>query len=394
MKPLKGIKVLDFTEKLAGNLATMYLTNYGAEIIKIEKPEVGDPVRKWEPMKNGTSIYFQYLNRGKKSVDIDINTDKGKAIIKKLVEDCDVVCENFEPGFMDEIGLGYENLKKINPKIIFASYSYFGNSGPYKNRPATSAITQALGVSMDMTGTVGSYPIKTGPSVGEHYSAVYLATGIMLSLINRKSTGEGQKVDIALLDSIFSILEAAPAAYSSIGEIQTRKGNFDPACAPYDTFETNDGYVAIGVATEGQWVNLCHALEMPELLEDPRFKDVQGRCDDYLNKLRPIIEEYTLKHSKFTIEDNCRKVNIPCGTVLNVEQSINSEQIVENNFMFEMEDEKIGKIKMPSIPLELSDATERLEDKAPSLGENTVEVLSEIGFLNNEKQETVTESVC
>lgn len=377
MKPLKGVKVLDFTEKIAGNLATLYLSNYGAEIIKIEKPGVGDVTRKWEPMKNGTSVYFKYLNRGKKSVEIDVNSEKGKNIIKKLVEDCDVVCENFEPGFMDSIGLGYESLKKINSKLIFASYSYFGNDGPYKNKAGSSTIAQSLGVAMDMTGITGGYPIKSGPSVGEHYSALNLATGIMLALIHRRNTGEGQKVDVSLLDSIFSIIEAAPVAYSLTGEIQTRKGNFDPSCAPYDTFKTNDGYIAVGAATGGQWINFCKAINMTHLIEDPRFKDNAGRCDDYLNKLRPIIEEYTVNHSKWEIEAECRKLGVPCGSILNVAQAIEHPQIIENGIMFEVEDKKIGKIQMPSLPVELSDSMEKFTENAPSLGQNNNEILNE-----------------
>ncbi|MGV8982215.1 CaiB/BaiF CoA transferase family protein [Clostridium sp.] len=378
MKPLKGLKVLDFTEKLTGNLTTMYLSSYGAEVIKVERPNVGDPVRLWKPIKNGKSVYFEYLNRGKKSLEIDINTENGCSIIKKLVKQCDVVCESFHPEFMDSIGLGYNSLKKINPKIIYASCSYFGNSGPYKNKPGTSTIVQSLGVSMDMTGRLGEYPIKSGPSIVEHYSAGYLATGIMLALINRNITGEGQKVDISLLDSVFSIIEAAPAAYSLIGEIHTRKGNFDPACAPYDTFKTNDGYVAVGVATEGQWSKFCEAINMTNLIEDPRFKYNEGRCDDYTNKLRPILEGCTLKHSKYEIEDECKKRGIPCSAVLDIEEIINHPQIADNNFMFEMESKKIGRIKVPSLPMKLSTESDEHNSSAPELGENTKEILSDL----------------
>ncbi|KOA18412.1 succinyl-CoA:(R)-benzylsuccinate CoA-transferase subunit BbsF [Clostridium homopropionicum DSM 5847] len=378
MKPLEGVKVLDFTEKLTGSLATMYLASYGAEVIKVEKPKIGDPVRAWEPIKNGKSVYFQYLNRGKKSIDIDINTEDGRNIIKKLVERCDVVCENFAPGFMDSIGLGYESLKEINSKIIYASCSYFGNSGPYKNKLGTSIVAQSLGVALDMTGNVGTYPIKPGPSVAEHYSAGYLATGIMLALINRKLTGEGQSVDISLLDSIFSCIEAAPAACSLIGEIHTRKGNFDPACAPYDSFKTNDGYVAVGVATEDQWGKFCHVINMPELIEDPRFKTNEGRCDDYTNKLRPILEAYTSTVSKYEIENGCRKVGVPCGAVLDIEEIINHPQITDNNFMFEMEVEGIGTVKAPTLPLKLSTESDEYNKNVPELGQNTSEILADL----------------
>lgn len=384
MRPLDGVKVLDLTQKITGNLTTMYLANFGAEVIKIEKPGIGDVVRTWKPLKDGKSAYFAYLNREKKSVTLDINSDEGKAIIKKLVKECDVICENFEPDFMDSIGLGYESLKEINPEIVYASCSYFGDSGPYKNKPGTSYVAQSLGVAMDMTGTVGSYPIRTGPSIGEHYCAGYVATGIMLALINRKLNDEGQKVNVSLQDSLYSIIEAAPAACSLVDEIQTRKGNFDPACAPYDTFKTNDGYVAIGVATEAQWVKLCHVFDMTDFIDHPIYGNNIGRCDDYLNKLRPILEEYTMKHSKDDIEKGCREVGIPCGAVLDVPGIMNHPQITENNFVVEMEDKEVGKFKIPTLPIDLSETPAKLNASAPVLGENTEEILTTIGYKNEE----------
>ena len=273
MKALENVKILDLSEKLTVSLATMYLSGYGAEVTKVEQPGVGDRARAWAPVKEDKSIYFNYLNSGKKSLSLDITTKEGAEIFKKLLPFFDVICVDKEAGYMESLGLGYEDLRKIKEDIIYASYSYYGETGPYKNKPASSLTAQAKGVAMDMTGVHEQYPVQAAPSIAEHYSAAYIATGIVMALIDKKSRGIGQKVDIALLDSIYSCIEAAPAAYSTVGEIHKRKGNFDPSCAPYDTFETSDGYVAIGVATQQQWLSFCDALDMQDLKEDPEFED-------------------------------------------------------------------------------------------------------------------------
>ncbi len=388
MRSFEGIKVLDLTENLSGNLTTMYLANFGAEVIKVEKPTSGDKSRNWQPQKEGKSLYFAYLNRGKKSITIDIHQQEGIDVLKKLITDVDVICESLGAEFMEKNGLGYEHVQSLNPKIIYASQSYFGHTGPYKKRPGSSCSTQALGVTMDMTGVYGGPPIKSGPSMGEHYTAGYLASGIMLALINKQLTGEGQKVDVSLLDSLFSTIEAASAAYSLLEEIQTRKGNFDPACAPYDTFETNDGFVAIGVANELQWQNLCkHVINMPELIEHPVYYENEGRCKDYLHNLRPILAEYLLTCSKYDIERLCREVGIPSGEVLDVPSIVDHPHIVDNGFLTEMNDKEVGKVKIPTLPIALSETPAILNESAPLLGENTDEVLSGFGF----SKETISE---
>lgn len=224
MKALENIKILDLSEKLTVSLATMYLSGYGAEVTKIEKPNGGDSARKWEPRKAEESIYFNYLNGGKKSVTLDITTKEGTEILKKLVPMYDVVCVGTEAGYMDSLGLGYEDMKALKEDIIYAAYSYYGETGPYKNKPSSSLTVQAKGVAMDMTGVHGDYPVQAAPSIAEHYSAAYFATGIVMALVDRNIRGIGQKVDIALLDSIYSCIEAAPAAYSTVGEIHKRKG--------------------------------------------------------------------------------------------------------------------------------------------------------------------------
>lgn len=380
MKALENVKILDLSEKLTVSLATMYLSGYGAEVTKVERPGKGDAARGWAPVKEEKSLYFNYLNSGKKSVSLDITTKEGAEIFKKLIPLFDVVCVDKEAGYMERLGLGYEDLKKIKADIIYAAYSYYGETGPYKNKPASSLTAQAKGVAMDMTGVHNEYPVQSAPSIAEHYSAAYIASGIVMALIDKNIRGIGQKVDIALLDSIYSCIEAAPAAYSTVGEIHKRKGNFDPSCAPYDTFETADGYVAIGVATQQQWLNFCDALGFEDLKEDPRFADNEKRRGDYMTGLRPILAEKLIHYNKLDVEKKCRAKGIPCCAVLTVPEITDLPNTLENGYMITAESKTFGHLRYPSIPFALHETPAAPFEDAPSLGSDTEAVLAAAGF--------------
>ena len=380
MKALENVRILDLSEKLTVSLATMYLSGYGAEVTKVERPGKGDAARGWAPVKKEKSIYFNYLNSGKKSVSLDITTKEGAEIFKKLIPLFDVVCVDKEAGYMERLGLGYEDLKKIKPDLIYAAYSYYGETGPYKNKPASSLTAQAKGVAMDMTGVHNEYPVQSAPSIAEHYSAAYIASGIVMALIDKNIRGIGQKVDIALLDSIYSCIEAAPAAYSTVGEIHKRKGNFDPSCAPYDTFETADGYVAIGVATQQQWLSFCDALGFEDLKEDPRFADNEKRRGDYMTGLRPILAEKLMHYNKLDVEKKCRTKGIPCCAVLTVPEITDLPNTLENGYMITAESEAFGHLRYPSIPFALHETPAVPFTDAPSLGSDTEAVLTSAGF--------------
>lgn len=375
MKALEQVKILDLSQKLTVGLATMYLGGYGAEVTKVELPDGGDHARNWEPKRKEESIYFNYLNGGKKSVTLDIRTAAGKEIFKKLVMQYDVVCVDTEAGYMESLGLGYGDLKALKQDIIYASCSYYGETGAYKNKAASSLTVQAKGVSMDMTGVHEEYPVANGPSIMEHYSAAYVATGIVMALADKELRGIGQKVDIAHLDSIYSCIEAAPAAYSTVGEIHKRKGNFDPSCAPYDTFETKDGYVAIGVATQAQWIGFCEVLGFDALLTDERFADNEGRRDDYMNVLRPVLAEKIGQYSKYEVENKCRTKGIPCCAVLSIPEITDLPNTLENGYITEVTSEKFGQLKYPTIPFALSETPAEPFTDAPELGEHTDMIL-------------------
>lgn len=374
MKALENIKILDLSQRLTASLATMYLSAYGAEVTKVERPDGGDAAREWEPKRPEGSLYFNYLNSGKKSITIDVTKPEGQEIIRKLIPQYDVICTD-ESMAINNYGLEYEQVKAIKPKIIYAGYSYWGANGPYKDKPGSSITVQAKGVAMDMTGVIGERPVHAGPSIAEHYSAAYLASGIVLALIDKEKRGIGQMVDIAMLDSIYSCIEAAPAAYSTVGELQERKGNFDPSCAPYDTFETCDGYVAIGVATQNQWEKFCDTMGFANLKEDPRFADNEGRRTDYLNVLRPLLAEQIIGYSKMEVENKCRVLGIPCCSVLTIPEITDLPNTLENNYMTKFMSSKYGELKYPTIPFTLSETAADDFADAPELGADNETVL-------------------
>ncbi len=376
--PLKDIKILDLSEGLSCALATKYFADFGAKVVKIEKPS-GDKTRKWAPLKNGESLYFNYLNSGKQSITLDIKTEYGINIFKRLVKKYDVICTSHETNYMENLGIDYESLKKLKSNIIYASCTYFGDYGPLSGAPGSSIVAQARGVAMDMTGVENGYPVKCAPSVAEHYAAGYLYTGIMLAIIDKINRGIGQKVDISILDSIFSCIEAAPAAYSMTNEIHTRRGNFDPAAAPYDTYETQDGYVAIGCSTQSQWHKLCKALGFEDLENDPRFAEQETRRAGYLDNLQPILRERMIKFKKDYVQEACLENGIPCSTVMNIKEISDLPDIKQYGFLFDAHDTVFGKISYPSNPFKLSDSAQKEWSHAPRLGENTSSVLMEIG---------------
>ena len=380
MKALDDIKILDLSSGLASSLALMYLTSFGAEVTKLESPENGDTARNWLPAKDGHSYYYNYLNSGKKSMTLNLDRSEGQEIFKKLLPKFDVICVSSQPGWMEDRGLGYEALKLLKEDLIYASCTPYGLEGPRVKKAASSLTVQALGVAMDMTGVQHGYPVSSRPELMEHYAAGYLATGIMLAVIERKKSGRGQIVDISLQDSIFSCIETAPVAVGMIGEIQTRKGNFDPSCAPYDSFQTKDGYVTIGVATQAQWEKFCSVMEFDSLLEDPRFATNELRCQDYLTGLRPVLAEILIKWSKFDVEKRCRSRGVPCCAVLAIDEICDMPNTIENGFIIEKKSEMLGSMKFPSLPFTLSKTPAEVFADFAETGADTDDCLKAAGL--------------
>ena len=294
MKPLEGLVVLDMTRVLAGPFASMMFADLGAEVIKIERPEGGDDTRAYPPFQKGESAYFMSLNRGKRSVTLNLKHPRGKEILKELAKKSDILIENFKPGTMDKLGLGYEDLRKVNPRLIYAASSGFGQTGPYSSRPAYDLIIQGMGGMMSVTGPDEHTPTKVGSSVADIFAGLFTAIGILSAVNARNRTGRGQLVDVAMLDCMVAVLENAVARYLVSGEIPHPIGNRHPSIAPFTTLATSDGAMNIAVGNGDIWKRMCAVLGMEEYVNDPRFADNPSRVEHF-QALKEILEERTTK---------------------------------------------------------------------------------------------------
>lgn len=290
MLPLADIKILDFTRVLAGPYSTMVLADLGADVLKIEMPGTGDDARAFGPFIGKESAYFMSINRNKRSMTLNLKLGDGKKIAQELVKRADVVVENFRPGTMEKLGLGYEDLKKLNPNIIYAACSGFGHSGPHMTKPAYDAIVQAMGGIMSLTGQEGGEPTRIGASIGDITAGIFTAVGIISALYCRKKTGIGQKVDVAMLDCQVAILENAIARYFVSGEIPKPIGNRHPSVTPFDTFDTTNGKIMVSIGNDRLWAQFCTLVGREELIKDERFVTNGARTENH-DQIRPIVRE-------------------------------------------------------------------------------------------------------
>ncbi len=384
MKALEGIRIIDLTQAYSGPFCTMHLADHGAEIIKIERPGIGDQSRTWGPIKNNYSAYYAFLNRNKKSISLDLGTSQGKEIFLKLAEDADVVCENFKVGTMEKLGLGYDVVKEINPRIVYASISGFGINGPMAKLPAYDIIAQAMSGLMTITGFPDNPPTKVGPSVGDNYTGTYLALGIMMALYHRELTGEGQRLDVSMVDTLFSILENAVVQYTVAGEIPGRNGNADPGIAPFDAFLAKDGMIVMGVGTNAMWKKLCNIMGRPDLFEDPRYLNNDARCRNYLPDLKDDVESFTRTKTKEELEVLLNEAGIPFGRIFTVAEAAKHPQLQAREMLIEVDDPVLGKIKIQGVPIKLHSTPGSVQQPAPMLGEHTTEILLQMGYSRDE----------
>lgn len=394
MKPLEGIRVIDFTQAHAGSLCTMILSDFGAEVIKVEKPGSGDSAREWAPVKNGSSGYFTYLNRGKKSIAVNTFTGEGREILLDLMKDADVVAENFKYGNMERMGLDYDKVRAVNPEIIYASLSGYGHTGPMKNRMGIDLTLQAAGGLMERTGFPDGAPVKAGPALSEHIGGTYMALGIILALIAKKKTGKGQNIDVSIMDSLFSVLETAPITYCMTGQLHPRLGNGDAAVTPYDAFKTKDGYVAIGISADSQWEKFCDVMGMAELKKDERYKTNELRSKNYEKGLRTSIEEVMLTMSKFEVQEKLRDARLACSAVYSVEEAMETPPIKEREMLVEVYDEGIGEtIQIPGTVIKMKETPGGFTEGAPLRGKHTKFYLESLGYTEEQMKSLITKKI-
>lgn len=390
-KPLDGVRVLDLTWVYAGPFATLLLSDLGAEVIKVEGPPVGDYTRIFPPMRSGWSGYFYMLNRGKKSIALNLKSEEGRDIFLKLCGKFDVITENFVAGTMEKLNLGYETIKKANPSIIYAAISGFGSYGPYSNMPCVDPVAQAMGGLMSMTGYPGMPPLKTGPAVADSLSGLYLAVGVLAALRTRDATGKGQRIEVAMMDSVFSVLEESVIRASMTGDSLPARGNTDPLGAPWDAFQTRDGkWVMICCVGSDRFDRIYRHIGREDIADKYKGDSeeaVEARSRD-LAYLNAAFAEWVKTQDTRDLMDFLLDMSIPCGVVKDVVELLEDPHLQARKMILEHDHAMLGMVKTFNQPIRFlgegyaEDAVE-LDDKV--LGGDTFEVLSsELGISGNE----------
>lgn len=376
-RPLDNIVVLDLSRVLAGPYCTMMLADHGANIYKIEPPNVGDDSRAFGPFVGKESAYFMSLNRNKRSMVLNFKEDKHVELFKEMVKKADVVVENYRPGTMEKFGLGYDVLKEINPKIIYAACSGFGHSGPYMLKPAYDIIVQAMGGIMNITGEEGGSPVRVGASVGDVIAGIFTAYGVMTALFNRERTGKGQKVDVSMLDCQVAVLENAIARYVTSGSVPGPIGNRHPSITPFASFTAQDGHIIVGAGNDRLWKNLCKVLQREDLLTNPLFDTNSNRTANFA-QLHQILNEIMVHKTIAQWLELLEKEGIPCAPINTVDKIINDPQIKAREMIVEVEHPIAGNLKMPGVPVKMSGSSGYTFTHAPLLGQHTEELLKEM----------------
>lgn len=389
---LEGIRVLDLTEGLAGAYCTMNLADYGAEVIKIERTS-GDPARTRGPLKNGFSAFFAGVNRNKKSVCIDYNTEEGKALLLKMATQCDVLVEGFAPGTLDKMGLSYAAVKAVNPGVIYASITGFGQNGPLKDHPVDDLVELAMSGMMDRTGRRGEAPMMPGVDLGGAYGSVALMSGIAMALYNKIVSGEGTKLEVSILDCLFYMLELFVMNYSMDGKIEPKNGNQDSEVAPLGTFDAKDGFIAIAISSEGQWKKFCGLVGADALVDDPRFIDNAARIA-HLDELIPEMGKITAKFNKDELVTLMGENKLAAGSLKSVKELIDDEQARATEMILDAKHPVMGDMVLVGNPMKMSKTPCNVTAApAPQLGEHSEKVLLELGVSSDDLSKLVADGV-
>ena len=379
--PLTGIKVLDLTRVVSGPFCTMLLADFGADVIKVESRE-GDPSRVTGIMGEGENPYFVNLNRNKRSITINMKTDEGKEIVRRLAKSSDVLVENFRPGVMDRLGLGYEELKKINPGLIYAAITGFGKTGPYKDRPAFDFIAQAMSGFMSLNGTEDMEPMRVGIPITDTIAGLYIAFGVLAALRDRERTGHGYEIQSAMVDGLISMFTFASGAFFATGELPPRNGNDHMVVSPYGLYKASDGPIAIAPSTQKTWLSLCKVLEIEYLITDSRFDTNEKRRDNRA-EINKIVGDRIRTRTRAEWIELLNKEGVPCGPIYNLKEAFSDPQVLHQEMVLESS-QPSGKIKMPGFPVKIYGAPAKLRRPSPQTGEHTIEVLRKLGYSNEE----------
>ncbi len=372
--PLSGIRVLDFTRVLAGPAASLALADLGAEVIKIEPPGSGDDTRSFPPIRDGESHYFLAINRGKKSIVIDLKDPAGLQLAKDLAAKCDVLIENYRPGVMDRLGLGYEALKAINPGLIYCAISGYGMTGPMKDLPSFDIVLQAQSGALYMNAEPGGQPMKLGLPMGDLVGGISGPIGILAALFDRTRTGKGRLIDVSLTEGLIGLSAYLPQLAWFTGEDPQPQGSQHPNLVPYGVFPASDGSIVVACLTAGFWGNVCKAIERPELAVDPRFASLEQRRDARA-EINALVEHFTLRHTVAELVDLFTEHGVPHAPILSVLEALNSPQSQARGVVVEAEHKTLGTIPLVNRPIRFADEEQAPVTAPPVLGEHTDEIL-------------------
>ncbi|MGI6601454.1 MAG: CaiB/BaiF CoA transferase family protein [Dethiobacteria bacterium] len=399
-RPLEGIKILDLTWVYAGPFGTLLLSDLGAEVTKVEGPPFGDWTRVLPPLKDGWSGYFYMLNRGKKSVALNLKSDQGREVFLKLIKEVDVIAENFTPGTMDKMGLGYEQLKEVNPRIIYASISGFGTYGPYAKKRSVDPVAQAMGGLMSLTGYPEMPPLKTGPAIADSLAGMNMALGILSALMYREKTGSGQRIDISMMDSVFAVLEESVIRTSMTGDPLPARGNTDPLGAPWDAFPTSDGKWVMVCAIGGDtFYKIYESIGRKDLAEEYKGDDEEAmeRRSSQLIYLNKEFAKWTKSKTVEEITAFCDEMAVPCGEVKSVVELLSDPQLLARNMVVDIEHPKLGSVKTFNNPIKFSEIKAEVQPGEnpldPQIGEHSAAMLEKLGYTKEDIERLKKEKV-
>jgi CoA:oxalate CoA-transferase len=384
--PLKGIRVLDLTWSIAGPYAGLLLADLGAEVIKVEIPGAGDVTRFVQPFQGEVPAYFLNTNRGKEAITLNLKAEEGRKVFLRLIEKADVLIESFRPGTMAKLGLDYATLARQNPRLIYGAISGFGQTGPYAGRPAYDIVAQAMGGTMSVTGEEGGKPVKVGAFIGDLAASLYLVIGILASLKERDQSGQGQMVDVSMLDCQVALCLNPIAEYLATGKVPVPRGTRAIQATPFQVFETKDSRLAILVLEESQWEAFCRVAQREDLLSDPRFMNMQARNQNY-QAFYPIFSEVMASRTNAEWKEALKATDIIFCPAYSIDQVVRDPQVKAREMIIEVQDERKGSFQVVGNPIKLSRSQEPLSGSLPELGEHTHQILSRLLGLSDPELE-------
>lgn len=384
MKPLEGIRVVDLSRVLAGPFCTMLLADMGADVIKVEEPGKGDDTRAWPPFQGDESTYFMSVNRGKKSLTLNLKNPTGREVFRRLIESADVLLENFRPGTMGRLGFSYEALREWNSRLVYCSLSGFGSSGPEAGRPGYDLIVQGESGVMDLTGFPDGPPVRVGIAIADLATGVMTAYAIATAILARERGGASERVEVSMLDVMASLLTYQGQLYLSTGQSPTRRGNQHPSIVPYEVFRASDAYLTVGVANNSLWLRFCDALERPDLSVDDRFSTEAKRVENR-EVLVGILERIFARRPTTEWLSRLDRNGVPAGRINSVAQLLEGEQLRARDMVLSIPHPTAGLLRLVGTPIRFGGAPGSIDLPPPLLGEHSDEILGKLlGYSSHE----------